>query len=183
MACVILINGLPGSGKSTLARRYVDSHPLSVALDLDLVRSMIGAWRERPEAAGVLARRMAIAAIPEVIRAGNDVVVPQLLGRVEFIEDLDATARSLGVPFVEVLLTVPDATAAQRLRQRAATSPTNTESADPDEDAARLVATYGTALADVVERRPWTVPIASDDEADPLPPLVAEVAHARSRHR
>jgi predicted kinase len=48
MARLVLINGAPGSGKSTLARMYVDQHPLVLALDIDVVRAMLGRWLDDP---------------------------------------------------------------------------------------------------------------------------------------
>ena len=45
---MVLINGAPGSGKSTLARRYVEEHPLALALDIDVVRGMLGGWLDHP---------------------------------------------------------------------------------------------------------------------------------------
>lgn len=42
-------------GKSTVARRYVADHPLALNLGVDLVRSLIGRWRDDPHAAGLLA--------------------------------------------------------------------------------------------------------------------------------
>lgn len=44
MARLVLINGAPASGKSTLAQMYVDEHPLTLALDIDVVRAMLGRW-------------------------------------------------------------------------------------------------------------------------------------------
>lgn len=38
MTRLLLINGLPGTGKSTLASRYCADRPLSVCLDIDVVR-------------------------------------------------------------------------------------------------------------------------------------------------
>ena len=45
---LVLINGAPGSGKSTLARRYAQDHPLTLALDIDRVRGMLGRWLDTP---------------------------------------------------------------------------------------------------------------------------------------
>ena len=42
MPHLVLINGAPASGKSTLARMYADEHPLTLALDIDVLRAMLG---------------------------------------------------------------------------------------------------------------------------------------------
>jgi len=43
---MILLNGPPGVGKSTVARMYAHAHPLSLNLDIDQIRSLIGGWRD-----------------------------------------------------------------------------------------------------------------------------------------
>jgi predicted kinase len=73
---LILLNGPPACGKSTLAQRYADEHPLTLNLDVDRVRSLIGRWREDPPAAGLLARAIALAAARTHLASGHDVVVP-----------------------------------------------------------------------------------------------------------
>lgn len=100
----MLINGAPSSGKSTLARMYVQNHPLALALDIDTVRSMVGQWLDDPQEAGVLARRMAIAMARVHLGAGHDVVVPQFLGRLDFVQTLEDLCRETGAEFVEVAL-------------------------------------------------------------------------------
>jgi predicted kinase len=104
MPRLILLNGPPACGKSTVARRYVDEHPLALNLDVDQVRSMIGRWRDDPHAAGLLARAISLAAARTHLAAGHDVVVPQLLARLTFIEQLEALAREVGAVFHEVVL-------------------------------------------------------------------------------
>jgi hypothetical protein len=68
------------------------------------VRALIGGWREDPSAAGLAARELAIAAARAHLEAGLDVVIPQLLGRVEFLDRLEALARETGASFHEIVL-------------------------------------------------------------------------------
>jgi predicted kinase len=117
---LLLINGLPGSGKSTLAARYVAERPLALCLDVDVVRGLLGGWLDRPNEAGLMARRLALAMARVALREERDVVVPQFLGRPEFIGELEALARELGAEFAEVVLVEEPASAAARLAQRAA---------------------------------------------------------------
>ncbi len=56
MPRLILVNGLPGSGKSTLARRYGDDHQLALALDIDILRSMLGRSLDEPSSVGLAER-------------------------------------------------------------------------------------------------------------------------------
>jgi predicted kinase len=101
---LLLLNGPPGVGKSTMAARYVDDHPPALNLDLDVLRGQIGGWQADPARAGVLTRAIALAAARPHLSAGHDVVVPQFLGRVEFILELSALAAEVGTEFVEVVL-------------------------------------------------------------------------------
>jgi hypothetical protein len=41
MAILILLNGPPASGKSTIAQRFVNTHPLALNLDIDVVRGLL----------------------------------------------------------------------------------------------------------------------------------------------
>ena len=104
MPRLILLNGPPASGKSTLARRYGVDHPLALALDIDVVRSLLGGWLDDPEAAGVAARAMALAMAREHLRAGRDVVVPQFLARPQLPEQLELLARDVDAEFAEVVV-------------------------------------------------------------------------------
>jgi predicted kinase len=104
VARLIVVNGPPGCGKSTLAERYVDEHPLSLNLDIDRVRGLIGGWQADPLAAGLLARACALAAARTHLAAGHDVVIPQFLGQAQFIEQCADLAGEVGAEFYEIVL-------------------------------------------------------------------------------
>src|SRR5947209_3092098 len=105
-------------GQSTLARRYADEHPLTLALEIDGLRGMIGSWLSEPERSGRAARRIAIAAARTHLTAGHDVVVPQLLTRREFVHELESLAESVGATFHEVTLLDSKELVLARLEQR-----------------------------------------------------------------
>ena len=119
---LILINGVPASGKTTLARAWCARHAsgLPLALDIDALRAMLGGWHDDLPSAGLAARELAVAAITVHLRSGRDVVVPQYLRRVEFIERLEATAAECGAVFVETALRIDAGVAAERFEGRAA---------------------------------------------------------------
>jgi predicted kinase len=115
---LVLLNGPPAVGKSTLARRYADEHPLTLALEIDGVRAMLGSWLEEPHRSGLAARRIALAAATAHLEAGYDVVVPQLLTRREFVEELRATAERAGAAFRELTLMDARAPVVERAESR-----------------------------------------------------------------
>jgi len=135
---LVLINGAPASGKSTLASRYASEHPLTLALDIDCVRSMLGGWLDQPAEAGVLARRLALVMARAQLQSGHDVLVPQFLGRVDFVRDLERLSADVGARFVEVALVSNPHDAAQRFLQRSADSQRRS-----DRDAAALLERLG----------------------------------------
>ncbi len=104
MARLILLNGPPGIGKSTLAQRFVDDHPLALALDIDVIRSLLGRWDEHEAQSGPLARALALEMARVHLVAGHDVIVPQLLARAPFIEAMEELAGDVGATFHEIVL-------------------------------------------------------------------------------
>ena len=101
---LILLNGPPAVGKSMLARRYADEHPLTLVLEIDAVRALLGSWLEEWQRSGTIAREIALAMARTHLEGGHDVIVPQLLVRRPFVEMLQATAESAGASFHEFAL-------------------------------------------------------------------------------
>lgn len=119
MPSVILLNGPPGIGKSTLAHQYAAAHPLCFCLDIDSLRRSIGGWQQHPAESGALARQMAVAMINVHVGAGHDVILPQYLGRPDFIEELERTAAAAGARFRELVLMDSRENAVTRFAARA----------------------------------------------------------------
>jgi predicted kinase len=117
---LILVNGPPAVGKSTVARRFVDDHPLALCLDLDLVRSLLGRWQDDPDGAGTRARALGLEMARAHLAGGDDVIVPQLLARPEFIEALEAQADAVDASFYEIVLLDTVETCTARFLERSA---------------------------------------------------------------
>ena len=120
MPRLVLINGAPSSGKSTLATRYVEEHPLTLALDIDVVRAMLGRWLDQPVEAGLLARRMALEMARVQLLADRDVVIPQFLGRLDFLLALEQLCNDVRAEFIEVVLLAEPHDLAHRIARRSA---------------------------------------------------------------
>lgn len=160
MARLVLINAAPGSGKSTLARRFAEDHPLTLVLDIDVIRGLLGRWLDTPAEAGIIARRMALQMASVHVADGRDVVVPQFLGRIDFIEQLEHLCRATNIEFIETALVSSPDDAIRRFMRRSQ----NPED-DTHRDAAALQQRHGgdeaitgmyQAMLDTLSQRPKT---------------------------
>ena len=115
---LIFLNGPPGIGKSTLSQRYVDEHPMTLNLDVDVVWRMMGSWQhERPRSSDqkiVLALSMTRAHLEN----NYSVVVAQ-----DHIKEIDhrafmQIAEEMGARVIEVTLICPVDEAVQRCIDR-----------------------------------------------------------------
>ncbi len=130
---LILLNGLPGTGKSTLAARYLAEHPGVLCVEADELRRMIGG---DPDHHAEAARHLSLAMARAHLEAGYDVIVPQLVARLDQVARFEAVATECGADLVEVVL-----------------HGGVVEARVPDEAVAHLV-DYAHGLADVVAARP-----------------------------
>jgi predicted kinase len=163
LSTLVLINGAPGSGKSTLARLLVDERPLALLLDIDPLRGQLGRWSDEPTAAGIAARRLALAMIRIHLKAGFDVVVPQFLFRLPFILDLERVASETGSRFVELALVSSPEEAASRFAKRSGSDDPNHRDAMQLQQApgARSIEELYGAMIDLLHDRPGTVFVGS----------------------
>ena len=158
MPRLIHLNGLPRVGKSTLARRYVDAHPGTLALDLDVLAGLIGGWREDFSTAWGIARAHGSALATRHLREGYDVVVPQLVTSYDRGPGFEDSAREAGAAYLEVALYVRDQEHLLRLGEK---QPANELEAhlqarleDPDGDLVNRIRGH---LAEYLADRPHTI--------------------------
>jgi hypothetical protein len=99
--------------------------------------------------------------------AGHDVIVPQYLGRVDFVDQLDGLSRAVAVPFIEVALLTDAADGVARFTRRSEVAETSSH-----REAAELqqldggfaaVADAVARVEDVIAQRPGTHVIRSVD--------------------
>lgn len=123
MPRLIHLNGPSRVGKSTLARRYGDEHPGTLVLDIDVIAGLIGGWRDDFFSVLRVARGHGRAlALRHHLSQGHDVVLPQLVTSHDRDLGFDDIARQAEADYIEVVLTVDDASHRQRLREK---QPTN----------------------------------------------------------
>jgi predicted kinase len=117
---LIHLNGAPGVGKSTLAHRYGEDHPGTLVCDIDVLRTMVAGWQDDFYGAGALIRTVALAAISAYLATGQDVVLPQLVGRRDELARFRAAAGDIGAAYVGIVLRADPEAVVERFRARTA---------------------------------------------------------------
>ena len=115
IANLLVINGAPGAGKSLIATRLGDIRRVDI-IEIDALRSR-NPHPDRDDAKRS-ARAEALLLASAALTGGRDVVVPQYLGRPDFVRDLRDVASRAGAAFVEVTVDVAGSVAADRFRAR-----------------------------------------------------------------
>lgn len=126
-----------------MAARYVEAHPFALCLEIDRVRRLIGHWRDDPLRAGLLAREIAFAAARTHLDSGNDVVVPQYLGRVDVLARFEQVADEAGATYREIVLTANRDVCAARFLARNAASARDPAGEPTHADSRFLLERYG----------------------------------------
>ena len=140
-----------------MARRLADESPLSLCLDVDHVRTMLGQWQDH-DRSKLLARHLALVMARTHLLEGFNVIVPQLLMRSDFIERLEEVAHEQAATFAEVMLMSPVELCLQRFRHRRQASPGSSgehpSAAISDAEAPDLMKTAVEVLTQLASTRP-----------------------------
>jgi hypothetical protein len=156
-------------GKATIAHRYVADEPLALPLEIDALRMAMGRWADHDESR-LLARNLALVLVDAHLRAGHDVVLPQYLGRTDFIVAREQVAKRLDVKFIEVLLQDNEESVIARFRERrhalAESRKAHPEADLDDEDVPSAIADSFERLRAVASERPEHRPIAICEDVE-----------------
>jgi hypothetical protein len=141
---------------------------LALNLDIDVIRRSLDEWPSDPATAGLRARDLTLSAARTHLGSGHDVVVPQFLGRVEFIEQLEATAREVGAAFCEIVLLDSLDNVLRRFTDRGRTSsdPAHAEAAEMLGGMDELAAMYQRLLSIVAVRPSIQVVMSEEGQVD-----------------
>jgi predicted kinase len=115
-----------------VAAHYRETHLHTAVVELDSLRPTLdggtgtdGAKRE--------ARRRGLELTATHLQAGDDVVVPQFLGRQAYVDDLATVAEQHGAQFIHVVLTADPSVVIDRFQARRSELRTNSQLHPEDE--------------------------------------------------
>ena len=154
------------------------SQSAAVVVEIDALRTAIDGWQE-DDGSRLEARRLAVDVIDAHLRRGFDVMVPQYLGRTEFIEELARTANGAGTELVEVQLRADEDELVARFDARRAKL-SGSEHPEHEVDDVRAAISEAMGRLELIARdRPETTTIAAHDEDSTLGDLTAVLDRRR----
>ncbi len=101
---LIILNGPLGSGKTTLARKYIDSHAMTLNVEVDDIKRSMGDYRSNNKLAQQLAREVCFSMIQTHLKSGKDVIFPHGITNSELFERIDIIVDATGSRLIETLI-------------------------------------------------------------------------------
>ena len=86
---------------------------MSLSLEQDVVRGLLGGWRTRETESGEAARRLCLEMARTHLRAGHDVIVPQFIALPNYLDQLAQVGADVSARHVDLVL-LDDAVASER---------------------------------------------------------------------
>lgn len=115
---LIILYGFASSGKTTLAKRYIDEHPLTIAVEGDQIIGMMGQWRKNEDEARSIVFGHTQSITENHLKAGYDVILPYLLSDSSQIDSFEEIAKRCDATFVEAYIDIEKGDAVNRLLER-----------------------------------------------------------------
>jgi hypothetical protein len=143
----------------------VADQTLAVVVEIDALRTSIDGWQD-DDSTKLEARRLALDVADAHLRGGYDVLVPQYLGRTEFIEELERSARDADAAFVEILLQAAEDHVVARFEARRGELGGADHPEHEVDDSRAAVADAIGRLDLVAQARPRAVALTAQDDVD-----------------
>lgn len=91
---------------------------MTLSLEQDVVRGLLGGWRTRGGESGGLARELCLGMARIHLRAGHDVVVPQFVANTDYLDRLSGLGHQVGAQYIEFVLLDDVGSAERRFHAR-----------------------------------------------------------------
>lgn len=101
---LVIINGPCGVGKSTVASALHQMMPLSLLVDIDVIRRFISGYREHADESNQSSFLIVLAMIDAYIQTGHDVIVEKMMFDETRLDRMIALAKQRNAHVTEVIL-------------------------------------------------------------------------------
>lgn len=113
-----MLYGFAASGKTTLAKKYIDEHPLAIAIEGDQLIGMLGQWRKNEDEARGLVFEYTKSICRQHLQTGKDVIIPCLLTTANQPEAFQEIAEEVDATFHEIYIKIEKEESVNRLLER-----------------------------------------------------------------
>lgn len=118
MAKLILLYGFAGSGKTTIAKKYLDTHPLDLSIEGDVLINMLGQWLTDENKARDYVFSFTRSLAEVHLHNGKNVLIPYLLVDSSHAALFEQVAQAAKAEFIEIYLSLSKTEAIDRLFTR-----------------------------------------------------------------